>query len=715
MRTRTRRRFVSEMTLAGAALAGSRAVAGSLSPAPRGNARATERISLGGTWEFRLDTTGAGEAWLREEATSGWTPVSVPHTWQVTPASAEHYGVAWYRRRFAARPEWRGECVRVEFESVFHSAIVWLNGRRVGEHLRKGYTSFTLDLGAALRFDVPNLLVVRVENTFDEQMLPRGRSSDWAHDGGIYRPVTLLVSPPAFIDRVAVDGVPLAAAGTSPRTATDATADAEIRVAATVRNTTAATVRGTIDVEVIDSETGLPVLAASDAGRVSVGAGQAATVVLPPARYAGARLWHFDHPHLYALRTTFHPETGAAHRLDATFGIRTFEARDGALLLNGERVQLMGVERMAGSHPDHGMAEPSSWIEHDHADMKDLNCVLTRVHWMQDRRVLDYCDRHGMLMQLEVPTWGPDTFKGSTTEPVPALMQNGLEQLREMIEQNRNHPSVVIWGLCNEIGGQNPPAYEFARRMREEAKRLDPRRPAAYASHSLYRTPGKDVTELMDIVEWNEYFESWQGGSLEDVRRTIDEISRAFPGKPVIISEYGYCACTPERIEGDGRRIEILKTHTSAYRDAPHVAGLIFFCYNDYRTHVGDRGTGVLKQRVHGVVDLYGARKPSYDVLRDESSPIAALTLAADGNKLTATIRTRLRLPAYTLAGYRLRWVVYAAQGYPVEQHEVELPLLAPGTEKTIGLAIEPPFPARVQVDVVRATGFAARSACWTA
>ena len=71
----------------------------------------------------------------------------------------------------------------------------------------------------------------------------------------------------------------------------------------------------------------------------------------------------------------------------------------------------MGVERMAGSHPDYGMAEPESWIDHDHADMKHLNCVLTRVHWMQDRRVLDYCDRHGILMQLEVPTWGPDTSR----------------------------------------------------------------------------------------------------------------------------------------------------------------------------------------------------------------------------------------------------------------------------------------------------------------
>ena len=79
------------------------------------------------------------------------------------------------------------------------------------------------------------------------------------------------------------------------------------------------------------------------------------------------------------------------------------------------------------------MAEPTEWIEHDHADMKHLNCAYTRVHWPQDRRVLDWCDRHGILIQTEVPTWGSGTFKGMTSEPAADIMNNGLEQFREMI------------------------------------------------------------------------------------------------------------------------------------------------------------------------------------------------------------------------------------------------------------------------------------------
>jgi len=710
MSTRSRRRFVAEVAVAGAAALAPR-VAAAATPPPPAAARPDERIPLDGTWEFRLDPGSLGDKdrWNLPDATpGGWTPVTVPHTWQIEPDSAEYYGVAWYRRRFAVSPEWQGACVRVEFQAVFHSARVWVNGRPVGEHLRKGYTGFTLDVTDALRWNEPNVLIVRADNAFDDQMLPRGRSSDWTHDGGIYRPVTLLVLPRVFIEGVAVDAVPGGPAGA-------AAAAAKIHVAVTIRNTTKALSRGTVSYEVVDSRTGETVLWQPGAGQASVAAGESATITLPAGHLTNARLWHFDHPHLYMLRTTFEPLAGPAHRVDETFGIRSFEARDGGLFLNGERVRLMGVERMAGSHPDYGMAEPTSWIEHDHADMKHLNCVLTRVHWMQDRRVLDYCDRYGILMQLEVPTWGSDTFKGMTAEPLPALMQNGLEQLREMITQNRNHPSVVIWGLCNEIGGQNPPAYEFAKRMREEATRLDPRRPTAYASNSLQKTPERDVTALMDIVEWNEYYESWFGGTVEDVRKNVEAIHLAFPGKPIIVSEYGYCACTPERPEGDGRRVDILKTHNAAYRAQPSVAGLIFFCYNDYRTHIGDRGKGVLKQRVHGVVDLYGAEKPSHGALREESSPVEALDVSSDGNALKATLRTRDLLPAYTLTGYRLRWVVYSAEGYPVEQHEADLPDMTPGTATTVSLGIGQPLPARLRVDVLRPTGFSARSAVWTA
>lgn len=373
----------------------------------------------------------------------------------------------------------------------------------------------------------------------------------------------------------------------------------------------------------------------------------------------------------------------------------------------------MGVERMAGSNPEFGMAEPVEWLAHDHADMLHLNCVYTRVHWPQDRRVLDWCDRHGILIQTEVPAWGTKTFAGMKNEPSAAILENGLAQLREMIERDRNHPCLFSWGVCNEIGGQNPPAYAFALRLYEEAKRLDPKRLVTYASHSLQKTPENDVAGRMDYIMWNEYYGSWYPGTPADVARNLEAIHRAFPGKPIVVSEYGYCACTDDRPEGDARRIEILREHGRVLREHASLAGLIFFCYNDYRTHVGDKGTGVMKQRVHGVVDLYGNRKPSYDELRRDSSPVAAVEVAGTPLRLSVTVRSKNSVPAYTLSGYTVRAVLFGHGNIPLERASAALPELKPGAGATVEFAFREKAPVRIEIDILRATGFSAYTHVW--
>jgi beta-glucuronidase len=636
-----------------------------LSQTPSAVCAINERVSLDGLWNFRLDPE------LK------WRTVTVPHTWQTAADSAGYYGVGWYERVIDVPKEWAASVVRLEFEAVFHSAMVWVNGRPAGEHWRKGYTAFALDITPHLKWGGSNTVRVRVDNSFDEHMLPRGHSSDWAHDGGIYRPIRLLVTPADYIERVDVDARPDLQANT-----------AAVRITPLVHG------RGLVHVSVVEE----------DSGRI-VFTGDAPVA----ATLANPKLWHFDHPNLYRLIARL----GNGHSFETTFGIRRIEARDDGFYLNGERVRLTGVERMAGSNPEYGMAEPEDWIAHDHADMKDLNCIYTRVHWQQDRRVLDYCDRHGILIQTEVPTWGGDTFRGMAVEPDADIMTNGLEQLREMIGRDRNHPCIFSWGMCNEIDGQNPPAAAFAKRMYAEAKALDPTRLVTYASNSLQRTPGRDVAGVMDYIMWNEYYESWYGGTPDDLGRNLDEIHRAFPQKPIVISEYGYCACTAERPEGDGRRTEVLRAHNAVFRKRDYVAGLIFFCYNDYRTHIGDKGTGVMKQRVHGVVDVYGARKPSWQALREEASPLESMSVTGERAELNVTLRARRSVPGYTLRGYSVRAVVYGDGAIPVERMEAALPALEPGQEATLKMQFQAKGPARVQVDLMRPTGFSAHTAEW--
>jgi beta-galactosidase len=664
----------------------------------------SEISSLCGEWLFCTDADDSGtkRRWFESSfVASNWIKVTVPHTWQIDPRFAGHRGPAWYRRSFDVPSSWADAAVRIELEGVFHTATIWINGQLAGEHVRKGYTAFAIDISRHLQSGTPNLIVVRVDNAFDEHMLPRGRSSDWAHDGGIYRPVQLLVTPKTFLEQIQIDAF--------PDLASDKT---KLSMVAVCKNTGSRPWKGAASFRVIDEDSGLQVLADSNAGQVAI-APDATQTLAVQATLVNAKLWHFDRPNLYRLELSIAGEN-ESHQLATTFGVRKFEIRDGQFHLNGEHVRLMGVERMAGSNPEFGMAEPSSWITHDHDDLKNLNCIFTRVHWPQDKRVLDYCDRHGILMQSEIPAWGWDTFGDTTAEPNADIVQNGLEQLREMIGRDRNHPSIVAWGLCNEVGGQHAPAYQFAKRMLEEAKKLDPHRLCSYASNSLNETPQRDVAGLMDFIETNEYFGTWAPGNADSAAKHFDDLHAAFPGKPIVISEYGYCACTPERPEDDVKRIEILRSHDRAIRSKEFVGGAIFFCYNDYRTHVGDRGTGALMQRVHGVVDVYGKPKASYAVLREESSPVESLAIENVLNRFQVRIKTRNSVPMHTLDGYRLRGIFYGQGEIPTEEREVDIPKIAPGAEAQVELAFTASgTPIYAKFDVLRPMRFSALSILW--
>jgi beta-glucuronidase len=697
----SRRKFLTEASIVAAGTLGT-TVLKAVEKTP--DLSAPETVSLCGQWWFRTDSGGVGveQRWYgTDDSIGNWHRVNVPLTWQVDPAFANYRGVAWYRRTFDAASEWQNSATRIEFEAVFHTATIWVNGKLAGDHVCKGYTAFTLDITHLLRWGKSNTIAVRVDSAFNDHMVPRGRSSDWAHDGGIFRPVQLLITPKTFVERVDVDAFPDLASG-----------DGKLTITAFCRNTDSKAWMGQASFRIVDDETGLPVLTSSDTPGLSIKSGAAQTVKLE-ATLPKAKLWHFDHPNLYRLSFSIASDQ-EKHRFTTNFGVRKLEVKDSRFYLNGERIRLMGVERMAGSNPEFGMAEPTEWITHDHDDLKHLNCVFTRVHWPQDKRVLDYCDRHGILMQSEIPAWGWDTFGGMGAEPDADIMENGLAQLREMITRDRNHPSVAVWGLCNEIGGQNPPAYQFAKRMLEEAKRLDHNRLCSYASNSLDETPERDVAGLMDFIETNEYFGSWAPGSPEAVAKHLDKLHAAFPGKPVVVSEYGYCACTEDRPEGDQKRIEILRSHDAAIRSKDFVGGTIFFCYNDYRTHVGDRGVGALQQRVHGVVDLYGSQKASYEVLRHESSPIESLNLEKHLNAFHFRLRTRHDVPMYILRGYKLRGIFYGEGDIPVERQEVELPEIASGSETTVDLTFaQAAAPVRVKFDVLRPTGFSAYSTDW--
>ena len=160
---------------------------------------------------------------------------------------------------------------------------------------------------------------------------------------------------------------------------------------------------------------------------------------------------------------------------------------------------------------------------------------------------------------------------------------------------------------------------------------------------------------------------------------------------------------------GDDNRVDVVISHTEVFREFPNVAGAIYFCYNDYRTLVGDKGTGALKQRVHGVVDLYARRKPSFAALRTQASPIERLSLLQSTNGLyRMVIGVRKQLPGYTLRLYRARWVVFGYDDLPMHGVVSQLPELHQGESHTVEANFAIQDARRIVVDILRPTGFSA-------
>jgi beta-galactosidase len=695
----SRRAFVSSLIAGGASFAGSARAIHGKEPAHNEFAQSgCGSFALEEGWLFGYDPNGTETPSEGTIADSEWIHVRVPHTWQALADNPAYVGVAWYRLDFTAPPEWVEQFVRIEFEAVTHTAHIFLNGKPAGQHAGKPYTAFTCDLSPLIAWGTGNALMVRVDNRPSNTMLPRNKSYDWADDGGLIRPVNLLVTHRVFIERIEIDAVPHLDRK-----------EASITVRAYIRNT--------IDREQAVDLSGALLLDGSPAAvqeltpiQQKLAAGSATVIQLPTTIVSSPALWHFDSPHLYQSALRLKSASGQ-HTYTETFGIRSFEVRGTAFYLNGEQVSLIGVERMAGSNPDFGMAEPAEWIRSNHGDMKELNCVFTRVHWAQDKRVLDFCDRNGILMQEEVPAWGPETFQDTTDAVQHELEQNGLEQLREMIARDRNHPCIVSWGLCNEVDGKNPRSRQFAHVVADEARRLDPSRLLTYASNSLGSNPGADMAGDFDFISANEYYGSWTPGGPQQVREYLQGIRAAFPSKPIVISEYGWCECQPSIMPGDNNRVHIINSHTEVFREFPDVAGAIYFDYNDYRTLVGDKGSGAMRQRVHGVVDLYAHRKPSFSELRTQSSPIERLSILNAGNgSYSLVIVVRKQLPGYTLRGYCARWVVFGYDDLPMHGVMDPLPELHPGESHTIQATFPVEDARRIAVDILRPNGFSAAS-----
>ena len=553
--------------------------------------------------------------------------VTLPHTWNIHPGTEEHYAPARYR---CTLPPCPGTRRFVRFGAANRDAAVWCNGQLVARHTNSGYTPFTAELTAAWRQEGENLLEVQVDNAFSPTALPCSRSYDWPNDGGLIRPVTLWGTGSHCIRFCRVSAAPVLTDPEQPAAegAGRFSAAGQIEGAPADGLTLVWQVRaGTPEAP------GAPV----DGGSISC---QAGDFTLPRRTWQNVQYWHFDAPYLYTLTLELCRAGICLDGITVVFGFRELRLRGSRWTLNGEGVRLCGTEWMPGSDPAYGLAEPPQQLEKMLTLLKQSNCVLTRFHWQQDDFVYDWCDRHGILVQEEVPFWGKDPAAAG-----PVQQAAFSRQIREMILAHGNHPCIIAWGVGNELDAQAEETIRYIRAAVAETRALDPGRLVNYVTNTIYADPARDGVVWGDVLMINDYMGTWHGD--RDEGAEWSRILAANPGRALLPAEFGLCE--PAFAGGDERRAAIFREKMARYRTMPQVAGTIYFCLNDYRTQMGEDGAGRLRRRVHGSASWTGSPKPSYEAVRAECSPLT-VTPGPDGLRLTC----RDTLPCYTVRGYRL-------------------------------------------------------------
>jgi beta-glucuronidase len=612
---------------------------------------AQDDISLNGEWFFRVPdgTKGVPTSSFREQ------PVQVPHTYNVMDGLEDYAGKASYSRSLPVTEAMKNCKLRLHFNGVYHSAVIHVNGRKVGEHLNAGYTPFSFDITPFVDFsaDADNELLVECDNSYSQENLPYGSRFDWANDGGIYRDVTLHVSGKRSIRYVHV--TPQISLG-------DSTAVARLDI----RLWEKATKKADFSIRIRENRTGR--ILYKEVRTLPADKNEVFSCEIPCGK---VELWHFDNPALYTYEVDLLEKKAVLDRKTERFGFRVFRIDGDQFVLNGEPVRLPGIENMPGSNPDFGMAESHAYMEKSVRRMKDLNCTITRFHWAQDGNRLALMDSLGIFVQEELSWW-----QGPYKELSPSLMETAKRQLSELIEAHYNHPCIFAWGMSNEVGNNHEHILELAAHTRS----LDGTRIVDAVSNGIYSTLDKDPSLVLDLPTWNEYMGTWHGESRNDLLTSMPKVANVLNGRPLLITEHGLCE--PTFTGGDARRVDEMIFHIKEWKRQPFICGYIYFSLEDYRTHMGEEGIGRHRIRRHGVCDKYLEPKASYFILQQLMSPIAVTKVSrprhpgqrTPGPGVVIAVKASDDIPSYTLRGYCLRYETNHGM-----QKTIALPVLKPG------------------------------------
>ena len=500
---------------------------------------------LGAGWRFVQDDAMSDEAALSSTG-DAWQSVTLPHTWNASDAATTDArvpykrGIGWYRLVFDAPKT--GTRHWLEFEGASIVADVWLNGTKLGQH-KGAFTTFRFDVTAVLK-PGGNVLVVKTNNaaakTAADLTAIAPLSGDFNMSGGLYRMVNLVslkTSVHVAMDDFGGPGVYATTRSVGPT----ATVNVHVKVA------NAGTSAGTYVLRT--ALVGADGHVAAESRTSATIAAASRTDAEQDLRVAAPRLWQsVKDPYLYTLRVDVLDAKGAVvDQVAQGFGIRqmAFDP-DRGFSLNGQPLPLHGV----AMHQDvlgKGWAKSDQDTDASLALVKEIGANTLRLaHYPHAQHTLQRADEMGLVVWAEVPFVNGVRPECGNEPATPDFTANLEQQLRELIRQQYNHPSVAMWSIGNENkmlqarcdGADN--VTPVLRRLHEVAKAEDPARPTTLADN-LDTGPGGgkiSVGGITDVWALNRYH-LWYYGDLESLVRDIDGVHAQFPKQPVGISEYG--------------------------------------------------------------------------------------------------------------------------------------------------------------------------------
>lgn len=567
-------------------------------------------------WKF---TKGSPfEAQLTGCDDSSWETVNIPHTWNDKDADDEtpgfYRGPVWYRKQLFIDKSQEGRRAVIYFEGANQEVRFYLNGQFVGEH-KGGYTRFCFDITPHLCYGQENLFAIYVNNVYNPNIPPL--SADFTFFGGIYRDVYL-----QFMNPVHIATNDYASSGVYIRTPEVNNSAASVEITTLLTNDMPQATEIRVENIICDAD-GKEVKKTQ--AEVKLAAGETKTDISKKIKIDYPRLWDIDDPYRYMVYTRILDKRKGT-LLDEVvnpLGLRWFKFdSEKGFFLNGKGRKLIGTAR----HQDYfqkGNALRDELHVQDVLLLKEMGGNYLRVsHYPQDPVIMEMCDKLGIVTSVEIPVVNAVT---ETEE----FLHNSVEMAKEMVRQDFNRPSVMIWGYMNEIflrrpyteGKQLEDYYRFtekvARALEATIREEDPSRYTMMAYHNMPQYyEDAHLTEIPMIQGWNLY-QGWYEPDINEFQRLLDRAHKVYKGKVLMVTEYGpgvdprVHSYQPERFDfSQEYGLVYHKHYLNEMMKRPFIAGSSLWNLNDFYSE--SRVDAVPHVNNKGVVGLNREKKDVY-------------------------------------------------------------------------------------------------------